>query len=145
MHRRLPDLRDARGFTMLELLVVILIVGILATIALPAFLGQRAKGQDTEAKGMLKTAMVALRTFETDNDTFAATRADLEAIESAIANASADFDVTGTVDTFVISEKSKSGTEFTLTRDPSAKIARDCSNPGQGLCRPALDASGNRW
>ena len=62
--------QDEKGFTLIELLVVILIIGILAAIALPAFLGQRARAQDTEAKTAVRQAQTAMETFYTDNQTY---------------------------------------------------------------------------
>ena len=78
------------GFTLVELLVVMLILGLLAAIAIPAFFNQRTKAQDAEAKSTAKTAQTALETYATDNNGSyaAATRANLKTIEPTLSSAS---------------------------------------------------------
>ena len=56
------------GFTLVELLVVMLIIGLLAAIAIPAFFNQRDKARDAEAKSAAKTAQTAMETFATDHN-----------------------------------------------------------------------------
>ena len=62
------SMRGDRGFTLIEVLVVILIIGILAAIAIPAFLNQPGKAYDALAKEMARTGMQAAETYSTDHD-----------------------------------------------------------------------------
>ena len=58
---------EESGFTLVELLVVMLIIGLLAAIAIPAFFNQRDKAYDANAKEQARTAETAMETYATDN------------------------------------------------------------------------------
>jgi len=147
LHKLRQRAQDEKGFTLIELLVVILIIGILAAIALPAFLNQREKAQDTEAKSAVRTAQTALETFYTDHQSYDG--AELAAggiteIEPSLKNAKGlDVSVhTNANFTVTVTSKGNSGTTFTIEKVGDV-VTRKCSNPGKGGCKAADAANGN--
>jgi type IV pilus assembly protein PilA len=82
--------RDERGFTMVELLVTVLVIGILIAIGLPTFLGARSRAQDRHTQEDLRVAFTAEQAYYSDTVTYTANGTLMTAIEPALAYVDSD-------------------------------------------------------
>src|SRR5271170_7992581 len=73
-----------QGFTLIELMVVVLIIAILLAIAIPTFLGARNTANARAAQSNLRNALTSEATQWTNIQTFDATTTDMQAIEPAL-------------------------------------------------------------
>ena len=126
------------GFTLVELLVVMLILGLLAAIAIPSFFNQRDKARDADAKSSVRTAQTAMETYNTDNQGSyaAATDVILEGIETTLQDAPGALTVTSTADSYEVQVDSPTGNSFRISRAADGTTNLTCGNGGQAVGIP---------
>lgn len=151
MHRSRGD----RGYTLVELMIVVVIVGVLLAIAVPSFTGARARADDRAAESLVRDAFAAAKS--TDDQAYAnLTLADVARTEPAVrfvdGATSADADAhqvslsvgTSAGDDFVIVvSRSRAGTCFAMVdHEHGAPAYQDTS---AGPCRADAFDPASGW
>jgi type IV pilus assembly protein PilA len=131
------------GFTLIELMVVVLIIAVLIAIAIPTFLGLRRGANDVAAKGTATTALKAAKAIFSDTDSYApVTLAELRNTEVSISYVDGATASNGSLiasvnvpvpSTFVASVYSASGTCFFI-RDDTNGTTYATLNTGTADC-----------
>lgn len=130
------------GFTLVELLVVMLILGLLAAIAVPSFFNQRDKARDADAKAGVRTAQTAMETYATDNGGAytGATVALLEGIENTLNDVNLAPAPVVTAGTYTVSATSTTGNVFNISRAADGTVSYTCTTAGTDGC-----PTGGNW
>lgn len=131
--------RDESGFTLVELLVVMLILGLLIAVAIPTFFNQKQKANDADSKAMAHTAQTAIETYATDNDgSYAGSDAGggngvLDTIESTVDGTVTFVGVPNATDYHIRVTNPTTTHTFDIVRT-GGTFTYPCNPPGQGGC-----------
>ena len=94
--------KDDRGFTLVELMIVVLIIAILVAIAIPTFLGQRTSAEDAAAKSGLRNALTTEKAYFAGAEAFTDDLDVLSEIEPSLFNVTGASPAVNTFDPIVV-------------------------------------------
>jgi type IV pilus assembly protein PilA len=125
----------------MELLVVFLIIGVLAAVALPTVLGQREKGHDASAKANARNLVSDVEScFVRSEDYRQCDNSQLDATGLPLSSTDGATPPNGEVSVesvaqrvFTVAARSVTGTIFRISRSPSGGYTRSCT-PDGGIC-----------
>lgn len=140
--------REASGFTLVELLVVVLIISILVAIAIPLFFQPAENAVDAQAKSLARSAATAAAAIAANNQGSYATlsRAEVHAEEPAIPIAVSQSEAyvskaTGTASGYEVTARATNGDEYTID-DAAGETTRKCvSEVSATGCEGAKESS----
>lgn len=134
------------GFTLIELMVVVMIIAVLIAIAIPSFLGFRKSAQDRSAQSEVRNVLLAEKAYWLDNGDYTQTAADITAFEpnARLAAAPADgvyIDLNATnSDIVCIVRTSDSGTTFSVWESSTAGTYYGATDLSAADCPAAAPA-----